>query len=358
LLLTRADVERLLDLGACIDAVERAFRLAGEGKPVPSAMLGLEAADGGFHVKAALTPGERSDGGRYFAAKVNANFPGNPARHGLPTIQGLLVLADAVNGAPLAVMDSMAVTIRRTAAATAVAARHLALPGARSVTIVGCGAQALAHLEALCLVRPVERACAVDISMATAHSFAQRATAALGIPVTAERELARATARSEIVVTATPSHAAFLGREHVAPGVFVAAVGADNQHKEEIMPSLLAASAVITDSTAQCAAIGDLRHAVAVGAMRVDDVRAELASVVVDVARGRRDASEVVIYDSTGVAFQDVVAAALVYERAVRERAGTSFGFGGMSTMSGPALSFARVFDGAPLRMDRRNPRG
>jgi alanine dehydrogenase len=85
---------------------------------------------------------------------------------------------------------------------------------------------------------------------------------------------------------------------------------------------------VVTDSTAQCAAIGDLHHAIAAGAMHVDDVRSELGLVAADPVRGRHDASEIVIYDSTGVAFQDVVAAALVYDRAMRVGAGTDIGFG------------------------------
>jgi alanine dehydrogenase len=327
-LLSRSDVVALLEMDACIEGIEGAFRLAGEGRPVPSAILGLSAGDGGLHVKAALLAGGPEGKPGYFAAKVNANFPANPARHGLPTIQGVLTLFDSATGAPLAVMDSIAITIVRTAAATAVAARYLAAQDARTVTIVGCGAQALAQLEAICRVRPIMRAFAVDADPTTATAFATGAAAHLSIPVTAMTDLARATLDSEIVVTCTPSRRAYLGREHISPGTFVAAVGADNEHKQEIEPSLLAASAVVTDSTQQCAAIGDLHHALVAGAMRVDDVRSELGSVVTNPARGRRNASEVLIYDSTGVAFQDVVAAAMVYERATSLGVGTHIGFG------------------------------
>jgi len=322
LLLTRGDVERLLDLPACIAAVERGFRAAGEGRPVPSRVLGLGAREGGFHVKVALLDDERVSDDAWFAAKVNANFPDGPAQRGLPTIQGVLALFDATTGVPLAVMDSTALTIARTAAATAIAARHLAAPHASTVAVVGCGAQAHAQLAALCLVRPVERATAVDVEPARAESFAAAAGARLGIPVTASADLEAATRGSDVVVTCTTSRRAFLDARHVSPGTLVAAVGADNEHKQEIEPSLMRAAAVITDSTAQCAAIGDLHHTIAAGAMRLEDVRAELGDVVADPSRGRRDGREVVIFDSTGVAFQDVVAAALVYERAVREGVG------------------------------------
>jgi len=118
LLLSRSDVERLLAPDECISAVESAFRQHALGKAPAPGILGLHAEDGSFHIKAGLlTLGEP-----YFAAKTNANFPHNGARHGLPTIQGVVVLCEAVTGQPLAVMDSMAITALRTAAATAVAA--------------------------------------------------------------------------------------------------------------------------------------------------------------------------------------------------------------------------------------------
>jgi alanine dehydrogenase len=328
LLLSFSDVVRLLDMAECIEAIEQAFRTAA-GAPIASGILGMSASGGGFHIKAALLPNHPARATGYFAAKVNANFPGNPTSNGLPTIQGVLTLFDATTGVPLAVMDSIAVTIIRTAAATAVAARHLSRPDSSAVTIVGCGAQANAQLQAIALVRPITRAFAVDTAPGLAESFARNATERLGFPVTASESLLEATRDSDILVTCTPSREAYLGREHVSPGAFVAGVGADSEHKQELQPSLLAASAVVTDSTAQCAKIGDLHHAIDSGAMTIEDVRAELAQVVADQGRGRRDANEVVIYDSTGVAFQDVVASALVYERAIRDQKSSGFRFGG-----------------------------
>jgi alanine dehydrogenase len=328
LLLSSSDVVRLLDMAECIEAIERAFRTTAEA-PIASGILGMSAPGGGFHIKASLLPNHPIRQTGYFAAKVNANFPGNPASNGLPTIQGVLTLFDASTGVPLAVMDSIAITIIRTAAATAVAARHLSRPDSSAVTIVGCGAQAAAQLQAISLVRPIARAFAVDTAPGLASSFARNASERLGFPVTPSESLLEATRESDIIVTCTPSRKAYLGRQHVSPGAFIAAVGTDSEHKQELESSLMAASAVVTDSTAQCAAIGDLHHAIESGAMTVADVRAELAAVVADPRRGRRDTKEVLIYDSTGVAFQDVVASALVYERAIREQDGTGFRFGG-----------------------------
>jgi ornithine cyclodeaminase/alanine dehydrogenase-like protein (mu-crystallin family) len=112
----------LLTLEECIDAVEDAFRRHATGEAGAPGVLGIQVEDGSFHIKCAALALERP----YFAAKLNANFPQNGARHGLPTIQGVVALCDASNGSPLAVMDSMALTALRTAAATAVAAKYLA----------------------------------------------------------------------------------------------------------------------------------------------------------------------------------------------------------------------------------------
>jgi ornithine cyclodeaminase/alanine dehydrogenase-like protein (mu-crystallin family) len=131
LILTRGDVATLLTLDACIAAVERAFALQGESRALGPGILGLHVPDGGFHVKAAGLPLSRL----YVAVKLNANFPANGPRRGLPTIQGVIALSDGESGRPLALMDSMEITALRTGAATAVAARHLARPDARTATI-------------------------------------------------------------------------------------------------------------------------------------------------------------------------------------------------------------------------------
>jgi ornithine cyclodeaminase/alanine dehydrogenase-like protein (mu-crystallin family) len=137
LLFSRSDVERLLTPDECIAAVENAFRQHGLGKTQPPGILGLHAEDGGFHIKAALLTLDRA----YFAAKTNTNFPHNGTRHALPTIQGVVVLCDAVTGQPLAVMDSIAITALRTAATTAVAASYLARKNSKAALICGCGQQ-------------------------------------------------------------------------------------------------------------------------------------------------------------------------------------------------------------------------
>jgi ornithine cyclodeaminase/alanine dehydrogenase-like protein (mu-crystallin family) len=324
LALTRAHVASLLGYDECIAAVEAAFRLHAEGKSLQPAVLGVAAREGRFHVKAAGL-----DLGRlYFAAKTNGNFPDNPRRRGRPAIQGLIVLCDGDDGRPLAVLDSIEITLRRTAAATAVAAKWLARTDSRVATLCGCGAQGRAQLRALARVLPLRRAYAFDADPAAARAFAAELSSELGLEVTPVADHAEAVRRSDVCVTCTPARRPLLGRDHVAPGTFVAAIGADSADKQELEPALMAAGVVVVDVLEQCAEIGDLHHALRAGALTRESVHAELADLVAGRKPGRRTPDEITIFDSTGTALQDVAAAALVYEKAVAAGAGIPVAFG------------------------------
>lgn len=310
LLLTGDDFAALVSMDDCIAAVEQAFREYGEGR-LDAGILSAHAERGAFHIKT-------STFGRYFAAKLNANFPGNPSANGLPTIQGVIVLVDATNGFPVAILDSIEVTVQRTAAATAVAAKYLARRDSRTATIVGCGRQGVAQLTALTRVLPIERVSAIDADRDRAEKYAASMSERLGIEVCATESIGK----SDVLITCTPSKQAFVRK--LAPGTFVAAVGADNPEKSEIDPSAMRASVVVADVLEQCATIGDLRVAIAAGVMSREDVRAELGAIVAGRATGRRSDDETIIFDSTGAGFQDAAAAAMAYERAVAAGAGRS----------------------------------
>ena len=314
IVLGRHDVRRLLPIAECIDGVELAFAAHAAGRTIAPGVLGTHVDGGGFHVKAAGIL-DAIGGDPLYAAKINANFPANPSARGLPTIQGVVALFNATTGRLIALMDSIEITSLRTAAATAVAAKYLA-PRTARVTIVGCGEQSAYQLRALACVRDLERVSAFDVAADRAACFGAQMSRELGLDVRLLGHFADDAADTNVWITCTPSHRWFLGREHVAPGAFVAAVGADNPDKQEIEPELLAASAVVADVLEQCATIGDLHHALEVGVMRREDVRAELSEVVTgkDV---RRSDEEIVIFDSTGTALQDVAAAAVVYQRAI-----------------------------------------
>jgi alanine dehydrogenase len=320
LVLKSSDVRALLGLNECIAAVESAFRLYGEGDvPVPG-VLGTHVPGGGFHIKTSLLRGPS----HYFAAKVNGNFSANPQRSGLPAIQGVIVLADAGNGRLLAVMDSIEITVLRTGAATAVAARHLARPASKVATICGCGLQGRIQLRALSRVLPLSRAFAWDLDPLRARDYAAEMSADLRIEVLPATDLEAAVAESDVCVTCTPSRTPFLQAGFLRPGAFVAAVGADSPDKQELDPGILASAKVVVDVLDQCAAIGELHHALESGSITRAGVHAELGQIVAGRKQGRSSEAEIAVFDSTGTALQDVAAAALVYEKAVRAGAGTS----------------------------------
>jgi alanine dehydrogenase len=323
LLLQRCDVAALLELNACIAAVEQAFRWQGEGKLPATGILGMRTARGGLHVKAGILPGDPG----YIVANLNTNFPGNSADFDLPTIQGLILICDAENGAPLALLDSIEVTIKRTAAATAVAAKYLARPNSSTATLCGCGQQGCAQIRAIHVVRPLSKIHVFDLNPEAARKASTELSENLNVNAEAIRDLPLAIRTSEICVTCTTARRFLVQKEDVGPGTFIAAVGADDEHKQEIDPALIASAKVIADHLEQCCVIGDTHHAIAQGLMRKTDVYAELSEIVAARKPGRVTDDEIIVFDSTGVAFEDAITAAIVYEKARAGGIGGQFRF-------------------------------
>ena len=177
-------------------------------------------------------------------------------------------------------------------------------------------------MKSLAQVLRLEKVYAYDQVQALAGKFAGEMSAELKIEVIPVTDLPRALGESDVCVTCTSSRRPFLMREHVRAGTFVAAIGADNPLKQELDPALLASNKVVVDVLEQCAAIGDLHHAIAAGVMSKTDVYAELGAIVAGRTPGRMSAEEIIIFDSTGTALQDVVAASVVYQKALRAGGG------------------------------------
>ena len=323
LLLKRSEVAQLLTIDECMAAVEKTFALHAEGKVIDPKVLGMHSAGGGFHIKAGILGLEKT----YFAVKVNANFPGNPKQNGLPTIQGVIAVCDGLNGRLLALIDSIEVTIIRTGAATAVAAKYLALPDAKTATICGCGNQGEISLKALLRVRNLEKIFAFDTDEARAEKFRQQFAGDLEIIPISMQGLPSALRQSQVCVTCTPSKQPFIHTEYISPGTFIAAVGADSEEKQELFPELLASGKVVVDLADQCAVIGELHHAIKQGLMSLSGVHAELGAIIAGMKPGRESEEEVIIFDSTGTALQDVASAAIIYERAITNGMGTKLNF-------------------------------
>jgi alanine dehydrogenase len=320
-LLSRSDIETLMLLGDYVEAVAEAFRLYAEGQAVSPAPLHITAEGGGFHVKAGSLPLGR----HYVAIKTNANFPQNRRLRDLPTIQGAILLLDGKDGRPLAFLDSIEITIKRTGAATAIAARYLAHTDSRTATICGCGEQGRIQLAALRHVLDIRRVFAWDRDPNAAAGFADAMSKQHGIDTERPADLRAATLESDVIVACTTSCEPYLGPGDVRPGTFIAAVGADNPDKSEIHPDLMMQATVVADIRSQCAAMGDLHHAIRMGRMTLDMVHAELGDLVTGRRCGRSSRDEITIFDSSGAGIQDVAAAARAFELARERGVGTRF---------------------------------
>lgn len=323
-LLNRSDVAALLAPEDYIEAVESAFAAHGRGTSLSTGLLHIDSHGGEFHVKSSGLELGRT----YVGVKVNGAFWKNRER-GLPYVHGGILLFDGETGVPLSAMDSVEITIQRTAAATAVAAKYLARPDSRVVTICGTGTQGRAQLRFLARVLPVERAHAFGRTRESAERYAAEMAAELAIEVVPVAHLGDATRRSDVVVTCTPSRRPLLCPGDIRPGTLLAAVGSDNPEKQEIDPHLLAACKVVPDIREQCARVGELHHAIEAGMMSAESAHAELGEIVAGRKPGRTAASETFVFDSTGTALQDVGAAAVAYERAVEAGRGIAFDLAG-----------------------------
>ena len=319
LVLTRSQIAGLLKFDEYVTVVGAAFRAHAEGCSMPPALMHVSAPDGEFHIKAGglLTPEP------YFALKSNGGFFHNRERYGMPNIQGMVILASASNGMPLAVMDSMEITIQRTGAATAIAARYLARRDSSVVTICGCGNQGRIQLRAVCHSLPIRKAFAFGLTPEESRAFAAAMGAELSIVVEATEDLPAALRQSDVCVTCTPARKALIFAADVPRGMFLAAVGADSPDKQELDHHLLPLAGVYGDLREQCAAVGEFHHGIEHGLVTREDFRGELGALIAGTARGRTSADEITIYDSTGTAIQDVAAAVAVYRKAKAAGIGT-----------------------------------
>jgi ornithine cyclodeaminase len=316
-ILRKADVAAALNMGACIDAVERAFTAYSAGHAeLPSVIqLDIPEHDGEIHVKAGHVHGEPA-----YAVKIVSGFPGNTER-GLPANDGMVLVFDATTGAPAAlILDGGLITDVRTGAAGGVAARYLAPADPEVVAMIGSGGQARFQLDALSRVRSFAQVRVwgrhPDRARAAAGDIAALGSLPRGCAVTAAGSVREAVNGADVVITATASREPLVRAEWLAPGAHVTALGSDQADKQELHPDVLgSADLVVADSVAQCLRIGELHHAVEAGAIEPAGV-IELGMITGGETAGRSRRDQRTVCDLSGVGVQDVAAAALVLSAA------------------------------------------
>lgn len=320
-ILTEGALRQLVKLDTeAVDCIEDAFRtLATGGVEMPPILsMPIHDFNGEVDVKTAYVPGV--DG---FAVKISPGFFDNPSL-GLPSTSGLMVLLSSRTGRVEALLlDNGYLTDVRTAAAGAVAARHLARDDATKAAILGTGLQARMQLTALCLVRPIEQATVWGRDCAKAQKLAEELTTALDFRVTPVTEARDAVRGADVIVTTTPATAPILHANWLEPGQHVTAMGSDQSGKNELDPACLAkADLYVADRVSQTRLLGELRSAVAAGTMEDRDYP-ELGAIIAGKATGRMSDRDITIADLTGTGVQDTAIATLARSRALARGGGT-----------------------------------
>ncbi len=316
-LLDRETVEATANIGDVIGAVEEAFAAyaRGDAQMPAKSYIDLRRYNGDFRsMPAYLDAGEWDAAGIKW---VNVH-PDNPDRFDLPTVMATIVYSDPETAYPLALMDGTSVTMLRTGAAAGVATDHLAIEDATSLGIIGAGVQADTQLRAIAAVRPIEKVVINDVDEAAARSFVERFSEAFDVRLGTVAEAAAC----DVLSTVTPVRSPIVDAADVGGHTHVNAMGADAEGKQELDPAMLRDAYLVIDDYDQCTHSGEINVPWAAGTLDDDDLDAELGDIVIGAVDGRSSIEGVSVFDSTGLAIQDVATARVVYERAEADAAG------------------------------------
>ncbi|TKR25786.1 ornithine cyclodeaminase family protein [Natronomonas salsuginis] len=321
LLLNPDDVDENADMVEIIVAVEEAFAAyeAGRVQLPAKSYIDLPQYDGDFRSMPAYM-----DAGDWDAAGikwVNVHTD-NPEAYDLPTVMGTMIYSDPRNAFPLAVMDGTSLTRKRTGAAAAVATDHLAVEDASSLGIVGAGVQSYTQLEAISIVRDIETVVVADTREAAIERFVAR----FGDEFDVRGGSIAEAAACDVLSTVTPVESPIVDASDLGEHTHVNAMGADAPDKNELAVDVVTAAKLVIDDYEQCTHSGEINVPWREGVLTDDDLYGELGEIVAGKREGRTPDDGVTVFDSTGLAIQDVAAAHVVYERANEDGEGTPYG--------------------------------
>ncbi len=305
LLLDRNAVNNLLNIADVLYVVEDAFRMWGEGKGNMPAKSYLLLEHGDFRAMPAALPG--CAGVKWVSA-----HPHNPSRK-LPSVMAVMIYNDPETGYPLAVMDATNITAYRTGAAAAIASKYLARRDSHTIGIIGAGRQAYTQILAHTELFDLSSINVFDISEAAVDKLI-RSLSEYSIK---SRSIEEAAA-SDIVCTLTPSRDPIVKKEWISAGTHINAIGADAEGKEELESSILKEAVVVVDDIRQASAGGEINVPIKEGVFTADQIYGTLAELVVGNKKGRTDSKVITVFDSTGVAIEDIAVAKLIYEKATQ----------------------------------------
>ena len=308
-ILNRSEVEELLNMGEVLKAVERAFKLQAEGETImpPKLYLDLPEYQGDFRAMAAYIDGSAG-------LKWVYVYPNNRGQN-LPAVMAIIILCNPSSGCPLAIMDGTHITSMRTGAAGGVAVKYLARKDSSVIGMIGAGMQAKTQLLAISeVLAKIEEVKVFDVQKDASLEYAKEMGSKLNINIRPVESIVETT-EADIVVTATPSRRPVVRKEYIRPGTHINAIGADAKGKQEVEAELLKDAKIIVDDITQASHSGEINVPLSEGLIKVEDVYSTLGEIVANIKRGRQNDEEITIFDSTGLAIQDIICAKLVYEK-------------------------------------------
>ncbi|SDR26676.1 ornithine cyclodeaminase family protein [Natronobacterium texcoconense] len=320
LLLDSNDVDENARMSAVVEAIEEAFGAfeRGDSQMPAKSYIDLPQYNGDFRsMPAYLDTGEWDAAGLKW---VNVH-PDNPEKHELPTVLGTMIYSDPETAFPLAIMDGTALTMKRTGAAAAVATDYLAVEDATSMGIVGAGVQSYTQLEAISEVRPIEEVVVADKDDERTQAFIDAFDDEFDVRAGSISEAGHC----DVVSTVTPVENPIVGPDDVADHTHINAMGADAEGKHELADDLLREATIVIDDHEQCTHSGEINVPYHEGVLSDSDIHGEIGELVVGDKAARTDDTGVTVFDSTGLAIQDVAAAHVVYEHALENDNGTTF---------------------------------
>jgi alanine dehydrogenase len=320
--LSEDEVKSSLTMEETIEAVEEAFREHGLGKAQmpPKSYLYYRKYDGDLRTMPAYL--EELD---VTGVKVVNVHPANPGI-GLPTVMAVVILNSPKTGAPLAMMGGTHLTSMRTGAAGAVAAKYLARKNSHVAGIIGAGAQARTQLLGLSKIFAIEKVLVSDVSLERCRALERDCRSFLDVEYDLTTEIKDA-CNCDILVTTTPSRKPLVKDEWISEGTHINAIGADAKGKEELEPGILGRAKVVVDDLAQASHSGEVNVPLTKGLFSPEGIYATIGKIVAGKVAGRVSDDEITVFDSTGLAIQDVATATRVHQKALETGIGTKLSF-------------------------------
>lgn len=310
-IITEKEVQSIIpakEIQKVIDAVEGGFSdyARGDIQMPPKQYLDFKECGGDLRIMPSYSQILKLAG-----TKIVNVHPENPQR-GLPTVMAVVVLNDAENGRALAVIEAAYITGIRTGAAGAIAAKYLAKKDAKTMGVVGAGQQAFFQIAATCKVRNIKEILVYDPKE---ESFAKLAESLKELGIEIKKASLEETAKTDILATTTPVKQPIIKNEWILPGTHINAIGADAQGKEELDPEILKRAKIVIDNWAQASHSGEINVPLGKGLIKKEDIYAELGDIVSGKTPARQNDQEITIFDSTGLGFQDLYTANIVWQK-------------------------------------------